>query len=167
MSTDPNERQPVFQPAAGGEAHWFTTNRITIRVRAEQTGGAFGLIEAVAPVGAAPPLHIHHREDESFWVLEGEVKIQCGEQTFHAGPGDFAFLPRGVPHGFVVEGDRPARFLNVITPGGFEQFFADAGRPAEGEGLPPVGPPDIELLGRVSGEYGSDLLGPPLAAGER
>ena len=112
------------------EAHWFTTNRITIKARAADTGGAFGLIEAEAPAGASPPLHVHHREDESFFVLEG---------------------------------DAPARFLNVITPGGFEQFFADAGRPAEGPGLPPMAPPDIELLGRVSAEYDSPLIGPPLS----
>lgn len=162
-----SERTPFFQRAGDGEAHWFTANRITIRVRAEDTGGAFGMIEAVAPPGAAPPLHVHHREDESFLVLEGEVTIRCGEESFRAGPGDFAFLPRGVPHGFVVEGEQPARFLNLITPGGFESFFADAGRPAEGPGLPPAGPPDIELLARVSGQYESDLLGPPLAAGGR
>jgi hypothetical protein len=97
-------------------------------------------------------------------VLEGEVTFRCGEETFRAGPGDFAFLPRGIPHGFVVEGERPARFLNLMTPGGFEKFFADAGRRAEGDGLPPAGPPDVELLGRVSAAYDSELLGPPLAA---
>lgn len=153
------------QAAADGEALWFTTNRITIKARAEDTGGAFGLIEAQAPPGASPPLHVHHREDETFWVLEGEVSVRCGEDTFRLGAGDFAFLPRGVAHTFVVEGEAPARFVNVITPGGFEGFFADAGRPAEGPGLPPAGPPDVELLARVSAAYDSELVGPPMAAG--
>lgn len=153
--------------AGEGEALWFTTNRITIKARAEDTDGAFGLIEAEAPAGASPPLHVHHREDETFWVLEGEVTIRCGErcgeETLRLGAGDFAFLPRGVPHTFVVEGGRAARFINVITPGGFERFFADVGRPAEGPGLPPAGPPDVELLACVSGEYECELLGPPLS----
>jgi len=116
----------------------------------------------VAP-GFSPPLHVHHREDEAFWVLEGEVSLRCGDRTFRARAGSFAFLPRGVPHTFVVEGGAPARMLTLLTPGGAERLFVEGGRPAEHDGLPPAAPPDIEALKRVSARYGSDVVGPPMA----
>ena len=146
-----------------GEAVWFTNNLMTLKATAETTGGAYGLVEALAPVGTSPPLHVHHREDETFWVLEGQLRFRCGEQTIVAGPGSSIFLPRHVPHTFVVEGDAPARFLSLCTPGGFERYFVAAGRPAEYRGLPPADPPDIGLLKRVSEDFGAEIVGPPLA----
>ncbi len=150
-------------PAGAGEAVWFTTNRITIKASAEGTGGGLGLWESLMPPGSSPPLHVHTREDETFWVLGGELTIRCGEETFTAEPGSLAFLPRGVPHAFVAEGDSPAHLLTMATPGGVERYFAEAGRPAEGPGLPPPGPPDIDLLRRVGERFGLRIVGPPLA----
>src|SRR5215471_11428574 len=100
-----------------GRAIWFLSNRMTIKATGASTGGAFGLVESLVAPGFSPPLHVHHREDESFWVVEGEV---------------------------------PARMLTLLTPGGGEGVFIEGGRPAEGDGLPPAGPPDIEKLKRVS-----------------
>jgi mannose-6-phosphate isomerase-like protein (cupin superfamily) len=150
--------------ADAGEAYWFTNYRMTIKARAETTGGTVGLVEGVGPAGSSPPLHVHEREDEVFVLLEGEVSVRCGDCTFAAEPGAVVFLPRGVPHTFVIEGDTPARILSFCTPGGFEQFFADAGRPAEHEGLPPQAPPDVPMLQRVGAEYGLTFVGPPLAS---
>ena len=65
-------------PAGEAETFWFTQNRMTLVATAESTGGAFGLTEAVGPAGSSPPLHIHHREDESFWVLAGQLR--CGDE---------------------------------------------------------------------------------------
>ncbi|MGH2896767.1 MAG: quercetin 2,3-dioxygenase [Solirubrobacteraceae bacterium] len=146
-----------------GERIWFTQNLMTFKATAETTGGAYTLLEAVAPAGSGPPLHVHHREDEGFWVLEGTLSIRCGEETFTAGPGSYTFLPRGVPHAFVVEGDTQARVLSMATPGGLEGFFATVGRPAENDGLPPAGPPDVAALSRVGAEYHIEVLGPPMA----
>ena len=145
-----------------GEAVWFTNNLMTVKATAETTGGAYGLVEAIAPVGTSPPLHIHHREDETFWVLEGQLRFRCGEQTIIARPGSCVFLPRHVPHTFVVEGDALTRFLSLCTPGGFERYFVAAGRPAEYRDLPPAGPQDIGLLKRVSEDFGAEIVGPPL-----
>jgi len=145
-----------------GEAVWFTGNRITLKATAETTGGAYGLVEAVAPPGSSPPLHVHHREDEAFWVLEGELTFRCGEETLTRGPGTLVFLPRDVPHSFVVEGAQPARFLGLCSPGGFERYFVAAGQPAADAGLPPAGPPDIPLLKRVAAGFGAEIIGPPL-----
>ncbi len=146
-----------------GPALWFLRNRVTVKATAAVTGGGFGLIESLISPGFSPPLHVHHREDESFYVLDGELTMRCGERTFRATPGAFVFLPRDVPHTFVVEGDRPARLLTLLTPGGGEGLFSDGGRPAEGDGLPPATPPDIEALKRVSHRYDAEIVGPPMA----
>ena len=156
---------PLFLPPSAGQRVWFLRNHLTIKATADTTGGAFGLFESLIAPGFSPPLHVHHREDESFWVLEGELTMRCGDQTFRAGPGAFVFLPRNVPHSFVVEGDRPVRMLTLLTPGGGEGFFIDAGRPAEHDGLPPEAPPDIAALKRVSEQYGAAIVGPPLTPG--
>ncbi|HET7574876.1 MAG TPA: quercetin 2,3-dioxygenase [Solirubrobacterales bacterium] len=159
--------KPAHVAALGGEgeATWFLQNRMTVKAFAEDTGGAFGLVESRIAAGASPPLHVHRREDESFFVIEGEVRFRCGDEEFLAGPGSFVFLPRGVPHTFVVEGDRDAHVLTLMTPGGGERFFLDGGRPPEGPGLPPPGPPDVERMQRAAARYESEILGPPLRAG--
>jgi mannose-6-phosphate isomerase-like protein (cupin superfamily) len=147
-----------------GEAVFFTNYRMTLKATTETTGGAYGLVEALAPAGSGPPLHVHEREDEAFWVLEGSLVVRCGDRTFDAGPGSFTFLPRGVPHTFAVT-DGPARILSICSPGGFERFFADAGRPADTDGLPETGPVDAAALARIGSEYGVRFVGPPLAPG--
>jgi mannose-6-phosphate isomerase-like protein (cupin superfamily) len=145
-----------------GDAIWFLTNRITIKATARATGGAYGLFEAELPAGFSPPLHVHHREDESFWILEGEFTVRCGAQTFRASPGAFVFAPRGIPHTFVVDGPSPGRLLTLVTPGGAEAFFAAVGRPAAGDGLPPPGPLDIPRLTEVGARFGIEIVGPPM-----
>src|SRR5215467_1658283 len=154
--------QACFRAPGEGQAVWFLRNHMTIKATAASTGGAFGLVESLVAPGFSPPLHVHHREDESFWVLEGEVSMQCGERTFRATAGSFVFLPRDVPHTFVVEGARPARMFTLLTPGGGEGVFVDGGRPAEHDGFPPATPPDIERLKRVSERYGAEIVGPPM-----
>jgi mannose-6-phosphate isomerase-like protein (cupin superfamily) len=144
-----------------GEAIWFLHGRMTIKATGQSTQGGYGLTEAVIPPGFSPPLHIHDREDESFYLVEGELTLRCGDQTYSATAGSFIFHPRGVPYSFVVESDRPVRMLNLMTPGGGEGFFIEAGRPAQDEGLPPGGPIDIEQLRRVSEKYGAEVVGPP------
>jgi len=162
MSADIATAEAVVVGPGEGYASWFQGNRITIKATAASTGGAFGLVESLVAPGYSPPLHIHDLEDETFWVLEGEVTIRCGDRTFRATAGAFAFLPRGVPHTFVVEDNRPARMLGILTPGGGEAFFAEGGRPAEGEGFPPPTPPDLERLRRVAVQFGARLVGPPM-----
>jgi mannose-6-phosphate isomerase-like protein (cupin superfamily) len=151
----------------GGDPHWFTNNRMTIKLRAADTGGAFGVVEGVSPAGSSPPLHVHHREHELFLLLEGSLTVRCGDETFRVDPGSVTCLPRGVPHSFVVEDGQPARLLSICVPGGFEEYFAAAGRPAENDGLPPNEPPDVALLRRVGKDFGLEIVGPPLAPTQR
>jgi mannose-6-phosphate isomerase-like protein (cupin superfamily) len=152
----------VLVEPGDGEAIWFLNSHMTVKATAETTGGAYGLIESLIPPGFSPPMHVHHREDESYYMLDGEVTVLCGDKIYSATRGSFVFLPRGVPHTFVVEGDKPARWLTLTTPGGGEGFFVDAGRPAESDGFPPQAPIDIDLLRRVSAKYGDEIVGPPL-----
>lgn len=152
--------------AGEGTPVWFLGNLMVLKATARSTNGAYGLLESWVPAGASPPLHIHHREDETFWILEGSVTVRCGEETFRAGAGSYVFLPRGVPHTFRVDGDAPAHMLTMLSPGGGEAFFVEGGRPAESGTLPPPGAPDLVRLEHVAHEFGSEFVGPPLTAGE-
>jgi mannose-6-phosphate isomerase-like protein (cupin superfamily) len=155
--------RPIIARHADHDAVWFGPNRMTITARAEDTGGAYALIEAEAPAGSGPPLHVHHDADEAFWILSGAMRVVCGDEQVVLGAGDYALLPRGVPHTFVVEGAAPARLLNLLSPGGSEAFFELAGRPAAGLGRPPVTPPDVAALARAGARHGIEILGPPIA----
>jgi mannose-6-phosphate isomerase-like protein (cupin superfamily) len=165
-STDTADHARVLGPGEG-QAIWFLRNRMTIKATGQSTGGAYGLVESQIAPGFSPPLHVHHREDEAFWILEGELSMRCGDRTFRAGPGSFVFLPREVPHTFVVESDTPARVLTLLTPGGGEGVFIEGGRRAEHDGLPPATPPDIEALKRVSERFGAEIVGPPIGPTRR
>ncbi|SHM58971.1 quercetin 2,3-dioxygenase [Cryptosporangium aurantiacum] len=148
---------------ADGPQWWFLDTRMVVKAAAEQTGGAFALIEWSAPAGFGPPLHQHNTEDEAFYLFEGAIDVQCGDDRWTVGPGDFVFLPRGVPHGFVVA-DGPVRGLQITSPAGFERFVAELGREPEGPGLPEPSAPDVPRLAEASGRYGHEILGPPLTA---
>lgn len=148
-----------------GEHLWFATNRITIKAAAADTGGRFALSEVVVAPQTGPPLHIHHHEDETFYVLDGAVTFRCGEREFTAEAGTMVLLPQGVPHGFFNEGDRAVRMLNLMAPGGGEGYFRDTGRPAERDGLPPAEPIDPALYIAHGRRYGAEVVGPPIRTG--
>ncbi len=163
MTTSPSPlADALFVPRAEGPAVWFLGNRMTVKATAATTGGAYGLLESWIPAGFSPPLHVHHREDESFWVLEGDMTMQCGGRLFRAPAGSFVFLPRDVPHTFVVEGLAPARMLTLLTPGGGEMFFVEGGRPADHDRLPEPARPDVQMLKRVGERFGIEIVGPPM-----
>ena len=146
-----------------GDAFWFLDTRMTIKAGGEQTGGSFTLLEFAAPTGFAPPLHVHHQEDESFYLLDGELEVHCGEQSWTAGPYSFVFLPRGIPHSFVVS-HGPVRALQITTPAGFENFVEALGRRPQHAGLPEPLTPDFPRIAEVSARYGREIVGPPPSA---
>lgn len=143
-----------------GEAFWFLGAQTWVKATSAQTGGALGLVEQVLPAGFASPWHMHHVEDEAFYVAEGEMMFLCGDQRTKAGPGTWVWGPRGVPHGFRVEGTEPARILLFATPAGFEQFVVELGEPAADWSSLPSGPPDMEKLMATAAKYRVDILGP-------
>ncbi|WP_219413882.1 quercetin 2,3-dioxygenase [Pseudonocardia nigra] len=145
-----------------GEAWWFLDTRMTVKAAGEATGGAYSLIEFAAPTGFGPPRHVHHAEDEGFYVLDGRLRVECGDDAWEVGPGGFVLLPRAVPHAFVVSSPEPVRALQLTSPGGFEGFVAEVGAPAAGPGLPVPAPPDVPRLAAAAARFGTDIVGPPL-----
>jgi quercetin dioxygenase-like cupin family protein len=139
-------------------AYWSLGELLTLHATAEQTGGAFSLMEERLPKGAEPPPHVHRREDESFLVLEGALTVRVGDATFDARPGSFVFCPRDVPHLLTVESDE-VRMLTLCTPGGVERLFVELGEPATARTLPPAGDePDVERVVALAAHYGAEVL---------
>jgi quercetin dioxygenase-like cupin family protein len=140
---------------------WFLRSLTYIRATGESTRGAFGLVEQLIPPSFATPFHVHHAEDESFYIIEGQLTFFCQGRKFQAGPGGYIFGPRGIPHGFRVDGNTPARVLILATPGGgFDKFVAEMGDPAPDPTVPPAGAPDLEKLIAVAAAHHIEILGP-------
>ena len=142
-----------------GQAVWFLDSLLIVKATGEQTAGAFGLIDNLMPPGDSP-YHLHHNEDEAFYLYEGQMTFYVGEEKIEAGPGTWVYGPREVPHGFRIEGSSPARMLLLNTPAGFERFPVEVGEPAKELALPPAEEPNMERLLSISAKYDIDILGP-------
>jgi quercetin dioxygenase-like cupin family protein len=142
---------------------WWKSGRVTVKAGGAETGHAFSQIETDDPRGSGPPLHLHHNEDETFYVLEGEITVRVGDERIDLTAGDYLFAPRGIAHAYVVRSER-ARMLVTASPGGVEQFFVSQGIPVTGSEPPTdaVVPPMDEMV-RLFAEYGCEILGPPLS----
>ena len=128
-----------------------------MRSTAESTGGAFGLMEHWSlPPGFASPYHTHSREDEAFYVLEGEMAFICDGVWHRGGPGTYVFGPRGLAHGFKVAGNSAARMLLLCSPGGFESFVMELSTPLGDS----ITPPDMARLLATADKYGVEIHGP-------
>jgi quercetin dioxygenase-like cupin family protein len=162
MTTETQITHYACKPGIGLAQVWWLGGRVAIKAGSEQTSGRFSQLEFDDPRGTAPPLHIHHGEDETFYVVSGSVTVLVGDERIEADAGDFVFAPRGTPHAYVVTSER-ARMLVTFSPGGVEEFFAEAGMPDDGSGVPPAvqPPPDPDELARAVGRYGVEIVGPP------
>ena len=122
---------------------------VRFMVDGERSGGGFALVEhPLAPRALGAPMHTHTHEDEYTYVLEGEIGIQVGDEVVTARAGDLVFKPRGVPHAFWNAGEEEVRLLELISPGGFDRYFADMAPLLGG-----AGPPDFEALAGVRARY--------------
>jgi len=139
---------------SGGQVHNVLGAPYRFLVTSETTGGAFALIESTAPIGLAVPLHLHTREDETFFVLEGTMEVQCQNSLIKLEKGATAVLPRGIPHSYRNPGESTARYLVLITPGGFEKCLEEFGR------LPANQAPDLEKLVAIGKRYGLEFVSP-------
>jgi mannose-6-phosphate isomerase-like protein (cupin superfamily) len=136
--------------AEEGERADFPQMRNRYVLRGDSSEGRFALIEhTIPPRALAAPMHTHEREDEYSFVLAGRLGAQIGDEVLEAGPGELVLKPRGVPHAFWNPGDEETRVLEIISPAGFEQYFADLvpelARPGE---------PDLQALAEIRARYG-------------
>jgi mannose-6-phosphate isomerase-like protein (cupin superfamily) len=152
-------RAYVLGPEAG-QALWFAGALMVVKAAGEQTEGRFALLDQRVGGGYATPLHVHHDEDEAWYLLDGEVTFYCGDARVRVEAGAWVFAPKGVPHAFRV-GEAGARMLTFSAPAGFADFVRAAGEPAAGLRLPPPGPLDVERLSAVAARHGIAILGPP------
>ena len=152
---------PYALDSGEGEALWFFGMLVTMKATTEQTGGEFLLLEQLAPRGTATPLHVHPTDDESFWILEGEMTFYFEDgQPIPASAGSFVHIPKGhVPHAFQVDSET-ARFL-VLTRSPHEGFIRAAAEPAQARTFPPDAPIDMERVMAAANAYGIEILGPP------
>ena len=149
--------------AGEGRAAWVVGDLYTVKASGEDTGGAFTLIEVLVPPQSGPPPHTHRREDEAFYILEGEFEVHIDERRLTAGPGSWVTLGKGSLHHFKNIGPGPARMLIIATPAGLDRFFLEAGREAT-DASPESGaatPEDRERLLAVSPKYGVEIESPP------
>lgn len=154
----------VHVPPGAGKRLWVAEELMTFVVSGGDTGGRYALTDSTVPPGGEAPNHVHRREDEAFWVLEGEIEVTVGEDTVTAGPGSFVGLPKGIPHAYVNAGPAPARFLTLMVPAGLEGFFEEVGKPAtDPSSPPPFAEEDVEKLLMVAPKYGVEILPPPEA----
>jgi quercetin dioxygenase-like cupin family protein len=146
--------------AGDGEARWWWGNLAVLKVTGDTTHGGLTVVEVRMGANRMAPLHVHHREEETFLVTEGSVTFQIGDQTIEAGPGDLVVGPRDVPHRFTA-GAEGATILFLLTPAGLEGLILEQSVPATRRELPQAGdvpPPDLELMREVALRYGCELL---------
>ena len=153
----------------GWAARMGDAQLITRKVSSEQTGGAYSLFEVAVVAGGRERPHIQHREDECFYVLEGEFEFLIEGTSVEAGAGSLVYVPKGNLHTFSNVGETIGRMLVSQTPGGvYEGFVEEVGEPVSGEAVPPaVGEaPDADWLIRIGREYGIEVQLPG-AGGEQ
>jgi len=145
----------AVQPGEGPVLRTPTGDEITVKADTKSTNGSLSILELLVAPGSGPAQHIHVREDEVWWVLEGDFRFKAGDTMFRASTGGMAFGPRGVPHNFQNIGDAPGRLLIITSPSGVERFFEQfAALPA---------PVDAEGLATVGHANWIEFIGPPLA----
>jgi quercetin dioxygenase-like cupin family protein len=132
-------RGAVYEPSGEGPTVWAVGDVYTIKATGSQTNGGFGLIEATVPAGGGPTPHVHPNEEETFYMLHGELEFLDGDHRFTAVAGDFIHIPRGIRHMFRNKSKHAAKMLFMFTPPGNEQIIVDHALPARnGETPPPV-----------------------------
>ncbi len=141
---------------AGERLSWMGEPTL-LKATGEHTRGLYSMAEIVSTPEGFVPLHVHHREDEAFWVLDGEVTFSIGDDVFDAGPGSFAFGPRDVPHRYTVR-TPSARMLMIFSPAGFEGFIRETSQPADRLETAEIDDIDFDLIMAAAERFGAEVL---------
>jgi quercetin dioxygenase-like cupin family protein len=156
--TSTTAEHTVLAPDEGMRLQSGPGRDLVFKVTGEDTGGAFDYFTVeVAPSGG-PPLHVHHKQEETIHVLKGRFKVRIGDEVFQLDEGGFAYLPSTVPHTFLNLTDVPGELIVVYTPGGGHKFYEELG-PATRNGTP-----DRAVVAAIFEKHDMSLLGPPLSA---
>ena len=145
LAVGPGEGETARSPIGGD---------VTFIARGEQTNGALTALDVGVPPGEGPALHLHTREEESIYVLEGDLRWKLGDELRVTPAGSFVFIPRDLAHCFQNVGETPGRMLVTFTPAGMEGFF---------DRLSKLTAFDPDAFRRAGAEVGTDMVGPPLA----
>jgi mannose-6-phosphate isomerase-like protein (cupin superfamily) len=152
---------PAFLVKAGKDRIGGTLNALgvetSVKISSHDSGGAYSMMEASYPPNSGPPLHLHRREDEWWYILEGNFVFEIDGERVHAGPGDKIFGPLGTRHTLLNIGSAPGKTLVTVVPGGLDKFFQELSAM-----VPPGTPPDRTAIQPIFTKYGLELLGPPL-----
>jgi mannose-6-phosphate isomerase-like protein (cupin superfamily) len=150
----------VLTRRSANNTYQYGGGTVSILLSAEETGGVFSAWESVQKPGNEPPLHVHYTADETFFILEGEMRILVGGNVVDAPAGSVVFAPRGVPHTFRIKSEK-VRAVTICTPAGFEEWFREMGRPAESlePSAMPAGPPDFGKIAELSKKLQVQTLG--------
>jgi quercetin dioxygenase-like cupin family protein len=140
-----NRRGALYVPSGQGPTVWAVGDVYTIKATGAQTNGGFGFIEATVPAGGGPQAHAHPEEEETFYILDGELEFLDGDHVFTAVAGDFIHVPRGIRHRFKNTGNHAARMIFMFTPAGSEQIIADYAQPVRPGETPPSKIDDEQL----------------------
>jgi quercetin dioxygenase-like cupin family protein len=156
----PTAGEVLHRPAASGAMYWGPGDLYTFLVTGAETGGAYFAMEALVPPGGGPPPHVHHREDETFYILEGQCSIRLGDDWITARAGDFVNVPRGTVHRFHNDGSAPMRMILTFTPAGMERFFEETLERALDPTLDPPEAPEAVAARYVAAapRYGLEFL---------
>jgi quercetin dioxygenase-like cupin family protein len=154
---------PVLRQPGDGRTIGVVGDVYRFLATGDETDGKYALIEALVPPGGGPPPHVHSREEEAFYILEGEITVSVGAERFVARPGTFANMPIGSQHSFKNETQKPAKMLITVAPAGLEKMFLEIGQPvaAGATSAPLPTKEDIEKLLAVAPKYGIELRLPP------
>jgi mannose-6-phosphate isomerase-like protein (cupin superfamily) len=158
----------LHTPAGTGAATWAMGSLFERLAGAADTAGGLSAAVVTQPPGIATPLHVHTREAEAWFVLDGTLTYRAGAELVRLAAGDFLYLPRDVPHAFRTTGSTPVRYLALTLPGDLLDLYDEVGRPAEHRGLPDGGvpPADIARWLELGPRYGLQVVGPPIAETE-
>ncbi len=155
LKIEPDNVEPVLSSPNLNNSYWYIGHLLSIVISNKQTNGAFSLIHGYEIQGLEPPPHTHTKEDESFYLLSGEIEFTVGEKLFNAKAGDWVFLPRNIQHSFQVKSEK-SEVLIHLSPGGFEDYFIEMSEPAKEMVIPhrPEGPPDVQKIIETASRFG-------------
>jgi mannose-6-phosphate isomerase-like protein (cupin superfamily) len=160
-SQRPESQNFAYIPPDGGKPFWFAGELYTAKAVGEDTSWSFTLLEALSPPGGGTLPHIHYREDETFYVLEGELEFMVEGSPIKVGAGSCLYVRRGTLHTYSNVGTQPARYLGVVTPAGIERFFEEVSVPAlDRSSPPPLEQEDLDRILATAPKFGLDIRPP-------